>query len=94
MDEKKPVSAQELTDAQLDTVNGGGLSVQKDGHLYVFIGKQEDIGRAFICPKCLSGLRYTKSGTIEIFRCDRCGMGYFASKANPNFGSGLWMKLY
>lgn len=94
MDEKINNGAQQLDDEQLEGVNGGAISVKKFGGTYVFVGKADQMDRAFICPQCSKALRYAKAGQIEFFRCDSCKRNFTTTEANPNFGSGLWMKLY
>lgn len=94
MDDSMAKDVRELTDEELKAATGGSISVKKNGHLYIFSGGEADMNRAFGCPKCWSALQYTKSGSIELFHCPKCGVNYSADAANPNFGSGLWIKFF
>ena len=93
MDEKTNAAAQQLSDEQLEGVTGGAVSAERFGHLYVFKGGADDMDKAFYCPQCYKMLHYTKSGELEFFRCMDCGRNFTTKTANPDFGSGLWVKL-
>lgn len=93
MNDISPTAVQPLEDQDLADANGGALSVQENGHLYVFSGSNLD--EAFMCKRCYSPVRYAgKLGGTELFRCDKCGINFDPKNLYRRQATGLWMKWY
>lgn len=85
----------EMTDQDLEKVQGGGMYWYKDiknDKYYRFIGNDDkDMNRKFVCPKCGRRVHYGKAWR---FYCDECNESWFLEEnLKPNLNSGVWLEI-
>lgn len=88
---EEKLHAVELSDEELEAVQGGYTLVHwyDDDGYFEYTGN--DVDQKYICPKCL---RPVHSGIGWRFYCDRCDDSWFFERElYPNFESGAWTKI-
>lgn len=79
----------ELTDEELETVQGGFDVCRQDGHFYKYVGTDPD--QKYLCPNCGGPVH---EGTGWRFYCDACDESWFLeNRLNPNLASGSWSRI-
>ena len=79
----------ELTDDELEGVQGGYIICSRDGKYYTYTGSDPD--QKYVCPNCG---RPVHEGTGWRFYCDACDESWFFERClAPNLSSGAWTEI-